>query len=170
MDESYEKTGSDCSAKPSGFTLIEILAVTTIALIVLLMGAGAVGNARKYSIEERAIIQLRQVADLEERYRFSSDPSVNPDGTYATFEELVLAGFIPEDIEEDDVRAHTVNAFLPYYRLDITRSPTNSVDEPDANQYYIIAYPIPTRFNLKTFHMIEDGEVWHSYGLRYFER
>ena len=156
--------------KTSGFTLIEILAVTAIALIVLLMGVGAVGNARKYSIEERAIIQLRQIADLEERYRFSSDPSVNPDGTYATFEELVLAKYIPADIEEDDVRAHTVNAFLPYYRLDIMRSPTNAVDEPDANQYYIVAYPIPTRFNLKTFHMIEDGEVWHSYGLRYFER
>lgn len=170
MDEVKEKSGSDRCEKVSGFTIIELLAVTAIALIVMLMAVSAAGNARKYSIEEKTIIKLRQIADLEERYRFSCDPSVNPDGTYATFGELVLAELIQDDVVEDDVRAHTVNAVIPYYRVDITRSPTNTVDEPDANQYYIIAYPIPTRFNLKTFHMIEDGEVWHSYGLRYFER
>ena len=165
-----EKLNGKYDGKASGFTIIEMLAVTTIAAILLVMAAGSIGNTKRFSIEERVIVKLRQLADLQERYRFSSDPTANPEGTYATFEELQLAGYIADDLEEDDVRAHTVNAFLPYYRLEITRSPNNPSDEPDANSYYIIAFPIPTRWNLKTYHMIEDGEVWHSYGLKYYER
>jgi hypothetical protein len=95
---------------------------------------------------------------------------VNPEGTYGTFGELQLAGYVPDDVVEDDVRAHTVSAFVPYYRINIVRSPTHILDEPDANGYYVIALPIPSRMHLRTYYMLEDGEVWHSQGLRYFER
>ena len=154
----------------NGFTILELIAVTTIFLIVVMMGASAIGSTRRFAVEERAVGNLKELANAQERFRFSSDVTVNPEGTYGTFGELQLAGYIPRDVVEDDVRAHTVSAFVPYYRIQIYRSATDSLAEPDANGYYVVALPIPSRMHLRTYYMLEDGEVWHSYGLKYFER
>jgi len=164
------KYSAELKKRLGGFTVLELLAVTTIALIVVMMGASTISSTRRFSIEERAVQNLKQLADAEERFRFSSDVTVNPEGTYATFGELQLAGYVPADLVEDDVRAHTVSAFVPYYRINIVRSPNDPLNEPDANGYYVVALPIPSRMHLKTYYMLEDGEVWHSYGLKYFER
>ena len=158
------------SIRLKGYTIIELIAVSAIMLVVAVMAVGSVSNIQKHSIEERAVHKLRQIADYEERYRNSNNYAVNPEGTYATYDELVLADYIPPDYHEDDVKVHTVNAFIPYYRIDIALSPNDINDEPDQNHYYVRLLPIPTKWNLRTFHMLEDGEIWHSYGLYYYER
>ena len=150
--------------------MIELIAVSTIVLIVGALAMGSIYNTKRFAIQEKAVARLRQLADAQERYRFSGDPSVNPDGSFGTYDELQLANLIDFDLVQDDVKAHTVNAFVPYYRIEITRSPNNTVDEPDENNYFIVALPIPTRWNLRTYYMLEDGEVWQTYGLKYFER
>ena len=153
-----------------GYTVIELLVVSSIVVILAVMALGSGSNMKRFSTEEKAVSRLRQLADAQERYKFSNDPSYNPEGSYATFDELQLGNFIPIDYVEDDVRQHTVQAFVPYYRLDILRSPSETDEEPDANHYYAVIYPIGARWELKTFHMLEDGEIWHTYGLRYYER
>jgi prepilin-type N-terminal cleavage/methylation domain-containing protein len=153
-----------------GYTIIELIAVSAIMLIVAVMAVGSVSNIKRYSIEERAVHKLRQLADVEERYRNWGHIRLNEDSSYGTFDELVLAELIPNDFSEDDVKMHTVNAFVPYYRVDIALSPNDLNDEPDSNHYYVRLLPIPTKWNLRTFHMLEDGEIWHSYGLYYYER
>ena len=153
-----------------GYTIIELVAVSAIVLIVTTMAFGSVSTVRRFSMEQRAVTKLRQLADAQERYRYSSDPTINPDGTYASFEELQLTNFIANDYELNDIPSHTVNAFVPYYQLEIARSPNDILDEPDVNHYYIVLTPLANKWNLKTFYMIEDGEPWHTYGLRYYER
>ncbi len=170
MTGARKKYFTKIAERIGGYTVIELMAVSAIMLIVTVMAIGSISNIRRYSIEERAVHKLRQLADVEERYRNWGDLSVNEFGTYATFDELALAELIPTDFVEDDVRARTVSAFIPYYRIDIALSPNDMNDEPDANNYYVRLVPIPTRWNLRTFHMIEDGEIWHSYGLYYYER
>jgi len=154
----------------NGYTVIELMAVSAIVLIVAGMAIGSASTIKRFSIEEKAVTRLKQLADAQERYRYSLDPTVNPEGTYATFEELQLSNFVLDDYVEDDVSAHTVNAFVPYYQIEIARSPNSLLDEPDANNYYIVLTPIGSKRNLKTFFMLEDGETWHSYGLHYYER
>jgi prepilin-type N-terminal cleavage/methylation domain-containing protein len=154
----------------AGYTFIELMAVSAIVLIVAAMAIGSASRLKRFAIEEKAVTRLKQLADAQERYRYSLDPTVNPEGTYATFEELQLTNYISEDYVEDDVSAHTVNAFIPYYQIEIARSPNNLLDEPDANNYYIVLTPLGTKGKLKTFYMLEDGEAWHSYGLNYYER
>ena len=80
------KLNDELSRGISGFTILEMVAVTTIALILFVMAVSSISNTKRFSIEEKAMHKLKQIADLQERYRFSSDPSVNPEGTYATFE------------------------------------------------------------------------------------
>lgn len=154
----------------NGYTVIELMAVCAIVLIVTAMAIGSVSGIKRFSIEEKAVTRLKQLADAQERYRYSMDPTVNPEGTYATFAELQLANFIVDDYVENDVSSHTVNAFIPYYQIEIALSPNNLIDEPDANNYYIVLMPIGSKWKLKTFFMLEDGETWHAYGLRYYER
>jgi len=153
-----------------GYTIVELMAVSAIVLIVTTMALGSVSTIKRFSIEERAVTKLRQLADAQERYRYSSDPTINPEGTFASFEELQLTNLIANDYALNDIPSHTVNAFVPYYQLEIASSPNDTLDEPDANHYYIVLTPLETKWNLKTFYMIEDGEPWHTYGLRYYER
>ena len=123
------------SRRLSGYTVIELVVVSAIVLIVAAMAVGSAKNIKRFSVEERAVTRLRQLADAQERYRYSQDPSVNPEGSFATFEELKLTNFIANDYSEDDIRSHTVNAFIPYYEVEIARSPHNLQEEPDANHY-----------------------------------
>jgi len=124
------------------------------------MSMGMMRHYKKYAIEETAVQRLKEVAHSEHIYRSTNDLSVNPDGTYGNFFDLQNAGLIPELYVPDDVRLHTVNAFIPHYRLEIMRSAEQEDQEPDAFQFMVQAIPIYDNLGLKTFFVQEDGEVY----------
>ena len=158
--------------RQTGYTLIEILGVATLVVIVVMMTQGMIRSYRRYSVEEIAVQRLKELARLENVFRHSNDPTVNPDGIYGTFFDLQNAGLIAEIYEQDDERRHTVNAFVPYYRLDFVRSDddlhavgkANEEDvQMDSYQYLIRAIPLYNSLDLRTFYVQEDGEVYHRY-------
>jgi len=156
----------------TGYTLIEVLGVTAIVVILVLMTQGMMKNYKRYTVEETAVQRLKELSRFENTYRTSNDPTINPEGTYGTFFDLQNAGFIPEFYEEDDVRRRTVNAFVPFYRLNFktgagllveteTETETEtSGEQMNSFQYMIEAIPLPNNMNLKTFYVREDGEVY----------
>jgi len=144
----------------TGYTYLEILGVTALVVIVVLMSMGMMQHYKKYAIEETAVQRLKEVAHSEHIYRSTNDLSVNPDGTYGTFFDLQNAGLIPELYVSDDVMLHTVNAFIPHYKLEFIRNQEQDDQEPDAFQFMVQAIPIYDSLGLKTFFVQEDGEVY----------
>jgi len=167
----------------TGYTYLEILGVTALVVIVVLMTFGMTRNYKKFAIEETTVQRLKELARSEHVFRSTNDPSVNPEGTYGNFFDLQNAGLIPEIYAQSDERRHTVNAFVPHYRLDFVRNWEQTDLEPDAYQFNIIATPIypqsdevrdrglKTYGGLKTFYVQEDGEVYFwGRGLWAYER
>jgi type II secretory pathway pseudopilin PulG len=155
--------------RPTGYTMLEILGVTAIMIIVVLMAQGMILNYKRYSIEETAVQRLKELARAEQVYRHANDPTVNPDSTYGTFFELQNAGLIPDIYVEDDVRRRTVNAFVPFYRLDFYGGPEDINDigfesqndvELESSRLLIRAVPIANSYLLRTYYMNEEGEVY----------
>jgi len=155
--------------RPTGYTLIEILGVTAIMIVVILMTQGMIRNYKRYSIEETAVQRLKELARVEQVYRHSNDPTVNPDRTYGTFFQLQNAGLISDIYVEDDVRMRTVNAFVPFYRLDFYSGIEDVNDiglgaqdevEMDPFRFLIRAVPLPNPLGLRTYYMNEEGEVY----------
>ena len=153
-----------------GYTLIEILGVTAIIIIVVFMTQGMIRNYKRYSIEETAVQRLKELARLENVYRSCNDPTVNADGTFGTFFELQNAGLIAEFYKEDDDYRRTLNAFVPFYRLDFMSSIEDindigmgSQDEVDMDRFRLLIRAIPVYnypLGLRTFYMNEEGEVY----------
>jgi len=155
--------------RPTGYTFIEILGVTAIMIIVVLMAQGMIRNYRRYSIEETAVQRLKELARAEHVYRHANDPTVNPDSTYGTFFDLQNAGLIAEIYAEDDVRRRTVNAFVPFYRLDFYAGAEDVNDlgegsqddiEMDSFRLLVRAIPLANSYGLRTYFMNEEGEVF----------
>ena len=96
----------------------------------------------------------------QEAYRDLGDPAVNPDGAYGSFFDLENAGFIPSSYDDADTEAHDGQPFIPYYQIEIVKSPTDLDEEPDANQYMVLASPVGAPSNYRIFMMQEDGEVY----------
>jgi len=156
MKEDTEKRERE---RQTGYTLVEILGVTALVVIVVLMTQGMMRNYKRYSVEEGAVQRLKELARVETIYRYSNDPTVNPEGTYGTFFELQNSGLVPQIYDEDDDRRHTLNAFVPHYRLDFVRSYEERNLEPDAFQFMVVAIPLYNSLGLRTFYVQEDGEV-----------
>jgi len=166
-NQTYEKTRVREPGKPSGYTLIEILGVSAIAVFLVLATQGMIRNYKRFTIEETAVQRLKELARAEHIYRYSGDITVNPKGTYGNFFDLQNAGLIPQIYVQLDEKRHTVNAFIPHYRLNFVRSAEERHKEPDAFRYLIEAIPLynsAQTLGLKTFYMQEDGEVyWQRY-------
>lgn len=155
----------------TGYTLIEIVGVTALVVLVALMTQGMMTNYKRFGIEETCVQRLQQVARVQETFRHSNDPTVNPEGTYGTFFDLQNAGLIPEIYDESDEKRHTVNAFVPYYRLEFYRAYEEEDLEPDAFNYMVEAIPLYNSMGLKTFYLEEDGEVrWELFDLKWIPR
>jgi len=153
---------------PAGYTLIEILAVTAIAVILVLMTQGMIRSYKRYSIEEVAVQRLKELSRLENIYRHCNDLTVNPEGTYGSYFDLQNAGLVAEIYEQSDERRHTINAFIPFYRLDFVRSVEDLKEfglkdeevRMDPYRYLIRAVPLYNPMGLRTFYVQEDGEVY----------
>ena len=155
----YHLLGNACD--DSGYTLIEMLFVCMIIVAIAMMGMGAYSKQRKFGIETICVSKLKQIAQYQESYRDLGDPALNPDASYGTFFNLQNAGLIPSCFVPADNEAHDVEAFIPYYQLEIVRSPTGLTEEPDRNQYMIFASPIGSPYKKQLiFMMQEDGEVY----------
>lgn len=147
-----------------GYTLVELLGVTAIIVCVVLGTEGMIRNYKRFALEETAVQRLKEIARAQHVYRYSNDPTVNPEETYGTFFELQNAGLISDIYVASDEKRHTVNAFVPFYKLKFMRSVDEQDLEPDGNKYVVVAIPITNSLNLKTFYVQEDGEVyWHHY-------
>ena len=156
--------------RPAGYTLIEILGVTAIIILVVFMTQGMIRNYKRYAIEETAVQRLKELARLENVYRGSNDATLNPDSTFGTFFELQNAGLIAEFYVEDDDYRRTLNAFVPYYRLDfmsgiedINDIGMGSQDEIEMDRFRLLIRAIPIYnypLSLRTFYMNEEGEVY----------
>ncbi len=155
--------------RQTGYTLIEILGVTAIVAIVVLMTQGMIRNYKRYAVEETAVQRLKELARLENIYRYTNDPTVNPEGVYGNFFDLQNAGLIAEIWDEDDERRHTVNAFVPYYRLDFVATEAdlkefglgaNEEVKMDDDRFLIRAVPLYNSLGLRTYYVQEDGEVY----------
>jgi type II secretory pathway pseudopilin PulG len=168
MHRNFEISDPDASRARSdqvGYTFLEILAVTAIILILVLATQGMMRNHKRFAIEETCVQRLQEISRAEHVYRFSNDPTVNPESTYGTFFELQNANLIPDMYKQSDEKMHTVCAFVPHYRLDFVRSVADDEDEPDAYRYLVLATPLRNTLGLKTFYMQEDGEVYWQYFL-----
>lgn len=155
----YHLLGNACD--DSGYTLIEMLFVCMIIVTIAMMGMGAYSQQRKFGIETVCVTKLKQIAQYQESYRDLGDPSLNPDASYGTFFNLQNAGFIPSSYVSTDNEAHNVEAFIPYYQIEIVRSPTGLTEEPDRNQYMVFASPVGSPYEKqRIFMMQEDGEVY----------
>ena len=143
-----------------GYTLLEILSVTAIIVILVLATQGMTRTYKRFAIEENCVQRLKEIARHEHSYRYSEDPTVNPDGFYGTFFDLQNSGFIPDLYDQSDEKRHTVNAFVSFYQLNFMRSQEEDDLDPDAFRYFIEAAPLPNSMGLKTFYMQEDGEVY----------
>jgi Tfp pilus assembly protein PilE len=143
-----------------GYTLVEMIFVCAIVLVVALMGMGTQKSVKKYAVEKQCVTKLKQIAQLEESFRNIGDPSLNPDSSYGTFFELQNAGLIPASYTATDSIARDGQPYIPFYNVEIVKSPTASTEEPDRNQYFIKAWPIDNPYRLKIFLMLEDGEVY----------
>ncbi|MCX6646482.1 MAG: hypothetical protein NTY09_09010 [bacterium] len=144
----------------TGYTLLEILGVTVLAVIVVMMAQGMVSSYKKYSVEEIAVQRLKELSKFEHEYRYLNDPTVNPTRVYGTFFDLQNAGMISDVYSQSDERRHTIDAYVPNYRLEFMKSEEESDIEPDAFQYMIMAIPLYNSMGLKTFYVQEDGEVY----------
>ncbi len=152
-----------------GYTFLELLAVMALAVILVLATQGMMRNHKRFAIEETCVQRLNEIARLENIYRYSNDPTVNPEGTYGSFFELQNAGLIPDLFEEDDEKRHTVNAYVPHYILQIQRNHDDDESEPDAYNFFVVATPTRNNLGLKTFYMQEDGEVYWWWKMRPLE-
>lgn len=144
----------------SGYTLIEVIIVASIVTLIAMMGMGAQKSVRKHSFERQCVTRLKQIAQYQESYRNIGDPSINPDGSYGTFFQLQSAGYIPVTYDVSDTPARDGQPFIPFYEVEIVRSPTAMNEEPNRNQYMVKAWPIENPFGLRVFMMLEDGEVY----------
>lgn len=144
----------------TGYTLLEILGVTVLALIVIMMAQGMVHSYKRYSYEEVAVQRLKELAKFQHEFRYLNDPSVNPERTYGNYFDLQNAGLISDVYVQSDERRHTIDAFVPNYRLEFMKSEEENDLEPDAYQYLIMAIPLYNSMGLKTFYVQEDGEVY----------
>ena len=167
-----------------GYTLVELLGVASILVFLVLATQGLTLNYRRFALEETAVQRLKQLARAEHTFRFMNDLSVNPQSTYGSFFDLQNAKLIPayyldgsgnqHAVVDSDEKRHTVNAFVPYYKLNFVQNTEEHFmpgreDEfypPDENGYLVRATPLPNPLGLKTFYMQEDGEIyWYRYGL-----
>jgi Tfp pilus assembly protein PilE len=144
----------------NGYTILEMLFVCSVIVVVALMGMGSFKAQRMFGIEMNCVSKLKQISQFQENFRDIGDPSLNPDGSFGTFFELQNAGFIAPSYDIADTEAHEGQPFIPFYQIDIVKSPTGMTEEPDANQYMVIASPIGTQHKLRIFMMQEDGEVY----------
>jgi hypothetical protein len=144
----------------TGYTLLEILGVTVLAVIVIMMAQGMISNYRRYTVEEIAVQRLKEIARLEHAFRYSNDPTVNPERTYGTYFDLQNAGLIPEIYVQSDERRHTIDAYIPNYRLEFMLNSEEPDAEPDEYQFLVVAIPLYNTLGLKTFYVQEDGEVY----------
>ncbi len=158
--ETYEIPESRDRGPQTGYTLIEILGVTALMIILVMATQAMMKFQKRFAIEETCVQRLKQLSRLEHTFRFSNDPTLNPEGTYATFFDLKNANLVPDFYEQSDERRHTVNAFIPYYRLEFMRNSKDDESEPDTFQYLIMAIPLRHTPELRTFYMQEDGEVY----------
>ncbi len=155
--------------KQGGYTLIEILAVTALVVIVIMMTQGMMRNYKRFAFEETCVQRMKELARAEHIYRSSNDPTINPTSSYGGFFDLKNAGLIPQIYDQSDEKRHTVNAFIPNYRLDFVRSTEEQNLAPDPYGYMIIATPINNSLDLETFYVQEDGEVYfweHAFLMR----
>lgn len=144
-----------------GYTLIEMLFVCMIIVTIAMMGMGAYSKQRKFGIESVCVTKLKQIAQYQESYRDLGDPSLNPNSTYGTFFNLQNAGYIASTYEATDNDAHDGEPFIPYYKIEIVRSPTGLTEDPDRNQYMVFASPIGSPYEKqRIFMMQEDGEIY----------
>lgn len=144
----------------TGYTLLEILGVTVLAVIVIMMAQGMIASYKKYSTEEIAVQRLKELSKFEHQFRYLNDPSVNPERTYGTFFDLQNSGMISDVYSQSDERRHTIDAYIPNYRLEFMKSAEETTLEPDSFQYLIMAIPLYNVMGLKTFYVQEDGEVY----------
>ncbi|HEX9746201.1 MAG TPA: type II secretion system protein [bacterium] len=151
---------TDTLSKQEGYTLIEMLGVAALMIILVLATQGMTKNFKRYSIEETASQRLKSIAQAQTMYRYSNDPVINPSNSYGTFLDLQNADLIPDFYEQDDEKRHTVNAYIPNYRLEFLRAEGEFESEPDQFRYFIRALPLYNSLKLKTFYMSEDGEVY----------
>jgi hypothetical protein len=161
-----------------GYTLVELLGVSAIIVFVVLATQGMMHNYRRFGIEETAVERLKELSRAEDTFRHLDNPVINPDRVYATFAQLQEAGLVPNLFETSDVRMHTVNAFVPFYKLEFVQNEDDPIRpdkdnsiKPDQYGYLVRAAPIANGLGLKTFFMREDGEVyWRRYGFQYWPR
>jgi hypothetical protein len=155
-----EDASSHECERQTGYTLVEILGVTILMVMVVLMTQGMVRNYKRYSIEEIAVQRLKEISRLENIFRHSSDATVNPEKTYGNFFDLQNAQLIPDSYAQSDEHRHTINAFVPNYRLEFMKNAEENDLEPDAFQYMVVAIPLYNSLGLRTYYMQEDGEVY----------
>jgi Tfp pilus assembly protein PilE len=148
----------------NGYTILEMLFVCAIVVVVALMGMGSFKAQRRYGIEMNCVSKLKQISQFQESFRDIGDSSLNPDGSYGSFFELQNAGFIPSTYDIADTEAHEGEPFIPFYQIEIVKSPTGLTEEPDANQFMVIASPVGAPHKLRIFMMQEDGEVYFLSG------
>jgi Tfp pilus assembly protein PilE len=162
-----------------GYTLVELLGVTAIMVFVVLAAQGMTRNYKRYAFEETAVQRLKEIAKVENVFRFSNDPTVNPEGTYGTFFQLQNAGLVPMLYEQSDEKRHTVDAFVPNYRVEFVQTEEdplrpdkeNVAEQLDSFGYLMRATPLTNSLGLRTFFMREDGEVyWRRYAFQYWIR
>ncbi|MFH1677111.1 MAG: type II secretion system protein [bacterium] len=171
MDFNYKNISSNGTPENNqvGYTLLEILSVTAIIVILVLATQGMTKTYKRFAVEENCVQRLKEIARHEHTYRYSGDPTVNPNGFYASFFDLQNAGLVPDLYDQSDEKRHTVNAFVPFYQLNFMRSQEEHNLDPDAFRYFIEAAPLPNSMGLKTFYMQEDGEVYwkqHDFWLK----
>jgi type II secretory pathway pseudopilin PulG len=159
-DQNLEPIEIPETGRQTGYTLLEILGVTVLSLIVIMMAQGMVHSYKKYSTEEIAVQRLKELAKFEHEYRYSNDLTVNPEGKYGNFFDLQNAGLVPAVYTQSDERRHTIDAYVPNYRLEFMRSREETDLEPDEYRYMIMAIPLYNSMGLKTYYMQEDGEVF----------
>jgi len=161
--ERYERDERRERDVQTGYTLIEVLGVSALIILAVLMTQGMIGNYKRFAIEETCVQRLKELSLHQHTFRHCNDPTVNVDGTYGTFFDLQNAGLLSEIYEQSDEKRHTVNAFIPHYRLNIMRSIEEEDLDPDAYRFLIQALPLYNTLGLKTFYIREDSEVYWFY-------
>lgn len=148
------------TSRTGGFSLVEALATAAVIIIIAGMGMSTLPVMRKAQVQGRAVSKMKLLAKFQEDFRGTGDLGVNPEGTYASFEQLQNAGYIARDMELEDTVGHGGTPFIPFYKLSIGRDIASITVAPDAFNYAVVAEPVGAPRGLPILYMEEDGLVF----------
>ncbi len=130
------------TARACGYTLVEVLIVTTIILLLVALALPAISEALAYSSTLSCANNLKQIGRAVAQYQRAHQGRIPPAATVANGEAdwcyvLVLEGYIEApnaDIYADDHLTRETNPFICPNTVDLRVEHTVNVASPDADE------------------------------------